>query len=334
MRAILRALAVVVGVVILGFVLTRALPGDPVALMVQTPGAGASEAEALRRNLGLDVGLWAQFWAYVHGLFIGDWGQSRVTGRPVLGDIAQRLPASLELALAGVVPAVLACLALGWGLALRPFGFVDRLARGIAALGAALPVFVSGLLLIQVFYGWLDWVPEPSGRLDGMVSAPPRVSGLYTIDAALAGQWGVLSQALGQMILPALTLSLFGLAGMVRVFRAAILQALQGAGARGARAMGLSKSQVLRLYVFPEALGPLIPVVLLTFGYMLGASVLVEKVFAWPGLGRYALEAVGGLDYAAVQGVLLVLALCHVALSLLADWLSVRLDPRVGRRNG
>lgn len=329
MNAVWQAVAVLSGIVLLGFVLTRVLPGDPLAVMVQTPGMSAEAMAQLRRDLGLEASIPEQFGRYLWGLVQGDWGVSRVTGQPVLQDIALRLPASLEVALAGFVPTVLGTLALGWALARRPGGIWDHVARALALLGVALPVFVCGLGLIFVFYVVLDWAPEPSGRLDPMLEAPPKVFGLYVLDALWAGDWPLLRAALAQLVLPGLTLTLFGVASLIRMFRAALLAALSGAGARGARALGLPQAVILRHYVFPEALGPVIPAALILFGYMLGASVLVEKTFAWPGIGRYALDALAALDYAAVQGVLLVLALVHLVLSLLAERLALWLDPRL-----
>jgi ABC-type dipeptide/oligopeptide/nickel transport system permease component len=329
MRAVGRAVAVLAGVIVLAFLLTRILPGDPAAVRGAVPGMTDQDIAALRAAEGLDRSVPVQFVDYVLGLARGDLGHSVVTGRPVAADIAARLPASLELALAGFLPALTVALALGLAAARRPGGGVDRTARVVVALGAALPVFVTGLLCIQVFYVWGGVVPEPSGRLDPWMEAPMPVTGVLVLDAALAGDGAAVRSALAHLVLPAATMALFAVAPMLRVFRAALLAALDGPGVVGARLAGVSERIVVRRYAMPEALGALIPVAAMTFGYMLGANVLVEKVFAWPGAGRYALDALMALDHAPVQGVMLVLALIHAGLSLGADLVARALDPRL-----
>jgi len=329
MRAVVRALAVLAGVVVLSFVLTRVLPGDPLSVLGATPGMGPEQIDALRVELGLDRSLVSQFFDYLGGLLHGDLGHSVVTGRPVAVEIRHRLPASVELALAGFVPALMVALGLGLASALRPDGWLDLAARGIVALGAALPVFVTGLLFIQVFYVGFGVVPEPSGRIDPWMRLPALVTGSVVVDAVLAEDWMAVRSALAHLVLPAVTMAVFALGPMLRVFRAAMMAALADPGVAGARLVGVSEHRLVARYAMPEALGALIPVAAMTFGYMLGANVLVEKVFAWPGAGRYALEALMALDHAPVQGVLLILAMIHAALSLGADLVSRMLDPRL-----
>lgn len=328
-----RALLAMAGVVVLSFAMTRLLPGDPVALLGAAPGMETAALQELRQQAGLDRPVLSQFLSYVHDLARGDLGHSVSTGNPVGAEIARRLPASLELALAGFVPALLLVLGIGLLIARAPGGHFDRLARGVVALGAALPVFVSGLLLIQLFYVQAGWVVAPIGRIDPLLAPPPSRSGMLVADALMAGDLVALRSVLAHLVLPATTIALFALVPMLRVFRAAVLAARVGPGVIGARAIGLPERVVLWRYLLPEALGPLIPVAGVTFGYMLGASVLVEKVFAWPGVGRYALDALAALDYPPVQGVMLVLAGLHVLLTLLADLLARWLDPRVARED-
>lgn len=334
MRALGRALAVLAGVVVLGFVLTRVLPGDPVAVLGATAGMTPQDLADLRAAEGLDRSLPRQFLDYVAGLARGDLGHSVVTGRPVAAEIAARLPASLELALAGFLPALALAVGLGLAAARWPGGLADRGARVMTALGAALPVFVTGLLLIQLFYVGVGVAPEPVGRLDPWTAAPPVVTGLMVPDAVLAGDGPAAWSALGHLVLPALTMALFAVAPMLRVFRAALLAAVVSPGAQGARLAGVAERRVLTRYAMPEALGALIPAAAMTFGYTLGANVLVEKVFAWPGAGRYALDAMMALDHAPVQGVMLVLALIHAGLGVAADVAARRLDPRLDTRQG
>ncbi|MFN3293060.1 MAG: ABC transporter permease [Gemmobacter sp.] len=334
MRAAGRALAVLVGVIVLAFVLTRILPGDRAAVLGAVPGMTPGDLADLRVSEGLDRSIPGQFLDYVTALAHGDLGVSVVTGRPVAEDIALRLPASLELAFAGFVPALLLAVGLGLAAVQQPGGHVDRLARGIAALGAAMPVFVTGLLLVQVFYVWVGVAPEPSGRLDPWMTAPEARTGMMVPDAVLAGDWQAVSSALAHLALPAATMAIFAMAPLLRVFRAAMLSALASPGVEGARLAGVARRRLVARYAMPEALAALLPVAALTFGYMLGANVLVEKVFAWPGVGRYALEGLMALDHAPVQGVMLVLALIHAAAALLAEILARTLDPRLGAASG
>lgn len=328
---LLHAIAVLLGVVCLSFALLRVLPVDPIAGLAPQPGMSAEDLAALRIATGLDQPLWLQFADYLGGLLRGDWGSSRSTGAPVLQVIVERLPASIELALLGFIPAVLLTLGLGLSAALNPDGWLDRFARVVASLGVALPVFVTGLLLIQIFYVEANWAVEPTGRLDPFLVAPAHVTGSLLIDALLARDPEVLRSAFAHITLPAAAMAFFALGPLLRVFRASMLAAMAGPGVQGARMLGLSPSVILTRYALPEALGPLISVGILTFGYMLGANVLVEKVFAWPGIGRLALEAMAVQDFNAVQGVMLALAVVVVSLSLVADALALWLDPRMLR---
>lgn len=334
MRALARAAAVLAGVAILSFWLTRALPGDPVAVLGAVPGMTEAGLEALRSAEGLDRPMVEQFAAHLWRLLQGDLGVSVVTGQPVLRELAQRLPASAELALAGFLPALGLAMMLGLAAVRRPGGAMDRAGRLVASVGAALPVFVTGLMLILGLYVGLDLIPEPSGRLDPWLSEPPRVTGMLSLDAALAGDWGALKSALAHLVAPAMAMALFAVAPMLRVFRAGLLAACDGAGVRGARAIGLPQRVVLWRYAVPEAMAALIPVAVMMLGYMLGANVLVETVFSWPGAGRWALEAMASLDHAPVQGMMLVLAAVHVGLSLVAGVLARALDPRLGPGDG
>jgi peptide/nickel transport system permease protein len=329
MRAAGRAIAVLAGVITVSFVLTRLVPGDPVAVLGAAPGMTPEALEALRVAAGLDRPLAVQFLMYVAALLQGDLGYSAVTGRPVATELAQRLPTSLELALAGFLPALGLAMGLGALAALRPNSLGDYLARVISGLGAALPVFVTGLLLIQLFYVGAGVAPEPSGRFDPWMTEPLMRTGSVVVDAALAGDWAVFRSALAHLALPAMTMAIFAVAPMLRVFRGAMITALAEPWVSAARHVGVSRRVVVWRYAMPQALGALIPVAAMTFGYMLGANVLVEKVFAWPGAGSYALSAMIALDHAPVQGLMLVLALVHALLSLCADLLARRLDPRL-----
>jgi peptide/nickel transport system permease protein len=322
------ALPTLVGVIIVTFALTRVLPGDTAAYFAG-PAATPQAIEQVRKQLGLDRPLTVQFVSYVKALAVGDLGSSLSTGQPVIKDIRSRLPASAELTLAGLVLAIGIAVPLGIVAAMREGSWVDHLCRVLATAGVSLPVFFSGLLLVYVFYYRLGWAPAPLGRLDVFYSAPATVTGFYLIDSLLAGDLDTFRAALAQLILPAATLGLFALAPIARITRASMLAALSSDFVRTARASGLSMRRVIVTYAFRNAMLPVVTTLGMVFSFLLGANVLVEKVFAWPGIGSYAVDALIKSDFAPVQGFVLAMAILYVALNLLIDILYGVIDPRV-----
>ncbi|MBV8662116.1 MAG: ABC transporter permease [Hyphomicrobiales bacterium] len=330
LRRGLGAAPTLAGVLVLGFLVTHWLPGDPAVLFASNPAVDAGAIAAIRAKLGLDLPLWRQFLIYVGAIAHGDLGQSVMTGQPVARDLARLLPASLELTLAAFALAIGLALPLGVAAALRPASLVDRLCRLVTTAGGALPTFVAGLVLIAVFYVWLGVAPEPIGRLDAFASAPPTITGFLTVDALLARDPATFAMAAAHLALPALTMALFALAPLARITRAAMIGALGQDFITAARANGLGWRTVVFTYAFRNAMLPIVTTLGLTFSYMLGANVLVEKVFAWPGVGSYALDALIGLDYAPVQGFMLLMAAIFVAVNLIADIAYAWIDPRAG----
>ena len=324
------ALAVpsLIGVVIVTFLLTRALPGDPAAYFAGP--AGTKEAiEQIRSRLGLDRPLPEQFVRYVKDLARGDMGTALTTGQPVAADIRARLPASAELTLLGLILSMLIAVPLGILAATRPNSLVDHACRVVATAGVSLPVFFTGLILVYAFYYILGWAPAPLGRLDVYFSAPNEVTGFYLIDSLIARDFEVFRAALKQLVLPALTLGIFSLAPIARMTRASMLAVLASDFVRTARASGLSPSTVVITYAFRNAMLPVVTTLGMVFSFLLGANVLVEKVFAWPGIGSYAVEALIASDFAPVQGFVLTMAVMYVALNLVIDILYGLIDPRV-----
>ncbi|WP_375169629.1 ABC transporter permease [Marinobacter sp.] len=326
---LLQAVPTVFGILVVCFILTRALPGDPAAYFAGDM-ADAASIEQVRQNLGLDDPMPVQFVTYVSDLVQGDLGTAISTGQPVTVELAKRLPASLELTLGALLLALVVAVPLGVLAATRPNSWVDHLCRFLVTAGVSLPTFFTGLALLYVFYYLLGWAPPPMGRLDMMFLPPESVTGFYTIDSLIAGDWALFKAALAQMALPLITLALFTLAPIARMTRAAMLQTLASDYVRTARAAGLSSSRVLVTYAFRNALLPVITTLGMVFSFVLGANVLVEKVFAWPGIGSFAVEALVVSDYAAVQGFVLSMALLFVALNLLIDVTYTLIDPRVG----
>ena len=328
-RRLMAALPSVIGVVIVTFLLTRALPGDPAAYFAG-PAATQEAIEQIRKSLGLDRSLPEQFLRYVGDLATGDLGQSLISGRPVIEEIGTRLPASLELTLVALLLSVSIAIPLGVWAATKPDSLIDHACRVLTTAGVSLPTFFSGLLLVYVLYYLLGWAPAPLGRLDVLYSPPPHITGLYLIDAAVAGDGELWLAAAKQLILPALTLAVFTLAPLARMTRGSMLSVLTSDFIRTARASGLSRGLVVYGYAFRNAMLPVVTVLGMVFSFLLGANVLVEKVFAWPGIGSYAIEALIASDYAPIQGFVLTMAVLYVALNLAIDILYVAIDPRLG----
>ena len=328
LKRLLAALPNLVGVVVVTFLLTRAIPGDPAAYFA---GASATTeaVEQIRRELGLDRPLLEQFFRYVADLARGDLGLSLTTGQPVLQELMARLPASLELVVLALLLACAVAIPLGVAAATRPGSWIDQLARLVTTAGVSLPTFFTGLLLAYVFYFLLGWAPSPLGRLDPMFSPPPTVTGLYLVDAALAGDRALWWAAAKQLVLPVLTMAIFVLAPIARMTRASMLAVLSSDFVRTARASGLSRGTVLVRYALRNALLPVVTTLGMVFGFMIGSSVVIEKVFGWPGVGSYAIDALTASDYAPVQGFVLAMGILFVLLNLLIDVLYVVIDPRV-----
>ncbi len=328
-RRLIATIPSLLGVIVLTFLLSHALPGDPAAYFAG-PAANTASIANVRRTLGLDRGLPEQFAGYVGDLLRGDLGRSLTTGQPVLTDLVERLPASLELSAFALIFAVGVAIPMGIGAAIRVNGPVDHTCRALVTICAAFPTFFVGLLLVYVFYFLLGWAPEPLGRLNEIAySPPPRVTGAYTIDALIAGDWAVFRAALQQLVLPAISLGLFALAPIARITRAAMLEALGSDFVRTARANGLPVGRIVFTYAFRNALLPINSVLGMVFSFLLGSNVLIEQVFGWQGVGAYAVSAVIASDYAAVQGFVLMMALLYVLLNLTVDVASTLIDPRV-----
>jgi peptide/nickel transport system permease protein len=328
LKRMMMAVPSLIGVVIVTFLLTRALPGDPAAYFAG-PAATTEAIQQIRVKLGLDQPLYIQFVRYVEDLAHGDLGNSLTTGQPVGQEIKTRLPASAELTLLGLIVSVLIAVPLGILAATRPNSLIDHTCRVIATAGVSLPVFFTGLILIYVFYYHLGWAPPPLGRLDIFYSPPPHVTGFYLIDSLIAGDGELFVAALKQLILPALTLAIFSLAPIARMTRASMLAVLSSDFVRTARASGLAPFTVVITYAFRNAMLPVITTLGMVFSFLLGANVLVEKVFAWPGIGSFAVEALIASDFAPLQGFVLTMAVMYVALNLLIDILYGVIDPRM-----
>ena len=317
-----------IGVVIVTFLLTRALPGDPAAYFAG-PAADKQAIEQIRVKLGLDKPLIVQFGRYVSDLAHGDLGNSLSTGQPVVTEIKNRLPASAELTLFGLILSIAIAVPLGILAAVKQGSWIDHTCRVVATAGVSLPVFFTGLLLVYVFYFKLGWSPAPLGRIDVFYSPPPQITGFYLIDSLRARNLESFRASLSQLLLPGFTLGIFSLAPITRMTRASMLAVLASNFVRTARASGLDNRTVIITYAFRNAMLPVVTTLGMVFSFLLGANVLVEKVFAWPGIGSYAVEALITSDFAPVQGFVLTMAILYVVLNLIIDLLYGVIDPRV-----
>jgi len=328
-RRLLSSAPVLFGVLVLTFLLMRVLPGDPAVFFASGPNAGQAEIEAVRKQMGLDRPIPEQLLRYLEDVGTGQLGRSMTTGQPVVKDLRERLPASLELTFAALLIALTLSIPLGILAALRPGSAIDHGVRLLCSLGVCVPTFVSGLLLIYVFYYLLGYAPDPTGRLDVFAASPPGITGFLIIDFALTGDGEGWRAAAAQLVLPAVTMALFVIAPLARITRASMLAVLGSDFIRTARSLGLSRTRIVVTYALRNAILPVLTIAGIVFSTMLGANVLVEKVFSWPGVASYALDALLSSDYAPVQGFVLLMAAIFVAVNLIVDLLYGLADPRV-----
>ncbi|MGV9772725.1 ABC transporter permease [Streptosporangium sp. NPDC003464] len=328
-RRVLTALLLAVGITLVTFVLTNMVPGDPVSANLGQRALGDPAIVAQwRAEHGLDKPLPQQYLLHLQGVLQGDLGTSQQSHRPVLDDLAESVPATLELAGAAILISLVAGVAFGVIAALRRDRLSDHVLRVISLIGISVPTFWLALTAFYVFFYRLQVTPG-SGRIDPGMSPPPQVTGLYTVDSALAGQWDVFSSAVGHLITPALVLALYTIGLLTRFTRSAVLEVLGQDYVRAARAKGLPPRVILFRYVLRSALVPIITVAGLAFGSLLSGTVLVEAIFAWPGVGQYAYKSATTLDLPAVMGVGLVVGGVYLVINLIVDVLYGVIDPRV-----
>jgi peptide/nickel transport system permease protein len=318
---------VLLGVSVLTFFIAHVVPGDPV-LVALGEHAREEQIVAYRHAYGLDRPVPVQYAVYLGRLTRGDLGISIRTRRPVADDLQEFLPATIELSSAAWLVALLLGIPAGILSAVFKDRTFDHLSRLGALIGASFPVFWLGLLLLGAFYYRLRWLPGP-GRLDMVISPPPLRTGLLLMDAVLAGDGEALRNALRHLVLPALTLGLFSTAVIARMTRSAMLEVLYQDYIRTARAKGLREWRVVALHALKNAMIPTLTIIGISFGSLLSGAVLTETIFAWPGLGRYATASAISLDFPAVMGVTLVVAVVYTQVNLVVDLIYARLDPRV-----
>jgi len=328
LRRLVLGLPTLFGVVVVSFSLTRLLPGDPAVYFAGAAPTPEAIAD-LRRTLLLDRPLPQQFAAYLGDLLHGDLGRSLVTGQPVLQDLSTRFPATLELTLTAIALALLIAIPLGVAGAMRKRSGIDHIARMVSTTALSMPSFFTGLLLVFVFYYLLGVAPAPLGRLAPMGFPPPERTGFMIVDAILSGDWAACRDAAAHLVLPALALAIAAVGPLTRVTRSAMLAVLSSDFIRAARAYDLPRWKLVYAYALRNAMLPVLTTAGVVFSFLISANVVVEKVFSWPGIGSYALEALVASDYAAVQGFVLAVATLYVLINIAIDILYGIVDVRV-----
>ena len=319
------------GVTLVAFALIRLIPGDPIEIMVGERRLDPAAHAALMQQLGLDQPLPVQYLRYLGGLLQGDLGNSLVTREPVAAEFAVLFPATLELAMTALLLALTGGLALGIAAALRRGSWFDQLVMGLATVGNSMPVFWWGLVLIMFFSVGLQWTPV-SGRVGIEFDVNP-VTGFMLIDSALSS-WrgeepGSFTSALLHLALPATVLGTIPMAVIARMTRSAMLEVLREDYMRTARAKGLSPTRVVLHHGFRNALIPVLTVLGMQVGSLLGGAVLTETIFSWPGIGKWLIDAIARRDYPVVQAGILVSALIFIGVNLVVDLLYGVVNPRM-----
>jgi peptide/nickel transport system permease protein len=328
----LRRLSLVIptllGVTIITFTLTYVLPGNP-AVVKAGPLVSPEVVKELEKEMGLDQPAWVQYGRYISGVLRGDLGQSASTGRPVLQDFRQRLPATLELTLASLLIALVIGIPLGVQSAVHRDTAIDHVGRIVGVAGVAMPTFWTGLLGLYFFFYLLGVAPPPLGRLGSGIEPPTAITGLYVVDSLLTGNWKALGSSLHQLMLPAFTLGLSVMAPIARMVRSTMLEILESDYIKAAWAAGIPRRRVIYGDALANALIPVITILGIVFGFLMAGNAVVESVFAWPGIGNYAITSLMTKDSGPIQSFVLFVAVLYVVVNFVIDMVYGLIDPRI-----
>jgi ABC-type dipeptide/oligopeptide/nickel transport system permease component len=328
-KRLLLLIPLLLGVTFVVFLLTRVvIEGNPVDRFVP-PMASAEEREKIASAHGLDQPVTTQYLTYIENLLRGDLGISFNTNRPVIEDLVRLFPATFELTTYAMLLGLIIGIPLGVIAGVKRDSWIDHLSRALSVAGVAMPVFWLSLLAIYfLFFQW-GLVPAPIGRIDPQVSPPPHVTGLYIVDSLIAREWGTLYGTARILFLPVVVLAFGAMAPIARMTRSGMVEALDSQYVMAARALGIPWRSIVLRYALKNALLPVITMTAVVYGFLLGGSVLVENIFAFPGLGRYAYNAISSSDYPAIQGFILYASTMYVLLFLITDIIYRILDPRI-----
>jgi peptide/nickel transport system permease protein len=329
LRRVLLAIPLVLGITVVAFLIANAIPADPInANLPQSALNNERLVAAFREKWGLDQPLHVQYLTYLGNLLRGDMGVSIRTGNAVLADLRQFLPATIELATMSIVVGMLLGITFGIVSAVWRNTPLDYLVRVFALIGVSFPVFLLALIGLSVLHGQLGWVAGP-GRLGFLVSRPPHVTGLFTVDSLLAGQWSTFRDAASHLVLPSLVLGSYVSGIIARITRSSLLEVLNTDYIRTARAKGQREVFIVLRHGLSNALIPVVTLLGVLYGNLLAGTVLTEAIFAWPGIGRYAYRASTSQDFPAIMGVSMLIALIYVVANFVVDTLYFFIDPRI-----
>jgi peptide/nickel transport system permease protein len=328
-RRLAALVLLLIGISAVTFILTQLVPSNAVATNLGEQAAGDPAAvAAFKAHYGLDKPLPVRYWLYVSNLAHGDFGESSLTHNPVRSDLSDFIPATAELGLYSIVIAAVFGIAFGVLAAMRRNRPTDHALRVVSLGGISMPTFWIALVALYLGFYKLGWFPG-ADRLDPGVTPPPGKTGLYSIDALLAGDWSLFGQAMHHLVLPALVLAAFNVSLLTRYTRSAVLEVSDNDYVRAARAKGLPERVVIRRYILRAALPSVVTVLGLVFANVLTGAVLVEKIFSWPGIGQYAYQAAVNLDVPAIAGVSLFVAVVYITVNFVVDVLYGVIDPRI-----
>lgn len=328
-RRFLLIIPLLLGITMVSFLIANAVPADPINVNLPQNALGDERlVEAFRRKWGLDKPPIEQYFTYLGNLLQGDLGASIRTRNPIAQDIRQFLPATIELATFSIIIGLMMGVGVGVISAIWKNTLIDYISRTLVVVGVSFPVFVLALIGLTVLHVQLSLVAGP-GRLDFIMRPPPHVTGLFTIDSALAGQWDKFHNAVSHLILPGLILGNYVAGIIARITRSSLLEVMNADYIRTARSKGMNERRVIIRHALPNAMIPVVTIIGVSYGNLLVGSVLIESIFAWPGIGRYVFRASTSQDFPAIMGVSLLIAFIYVMVNFIVDILYYFIDPRI-----
>lgn len=329
LRRILFSVPLVLGITVVAFLIANAVPADPINANLPQNALGNEQlVNAFREKWGLDEPLYIQYFVYLGNLLQGDMGESIKTRNPVADDLIQFLPATVELATFSILVGLLMGVGFGVVSAVWQNSFADYAVRFIALIGVSFPVFLLALIGLSVLHAQLGWTAGP-GRLGFLTPKPPHLTGLFTIDSLIAGQWSTFRDAVSHLVLPSLVLGSYVAGIITRITRSSLLDVLSSDYIRTARSKGQVEPLVVLRHGLSNALIPVVTLLGVLYGNLLAGAVLIEAIFAWPGIGRYAFRASTSQDFPAIMGVSMLIAFIYVVANFFVDFLYFFLDPRI-----
>lgn len=329
LRRLLFVIPLLLGITVVSFLIANAVPADPInANLPQNVLNNEEIVNSFREKWGLNKPPIEQYLTYISNLLRGDMGMSIKTRKPVADDIRQFLPATIELATVSIIVGLVMGVSFGVISAVRHNTLLDYFVRVFALVGVSFPVFVLALIGLTVLHAQLGWVAGP-GRLSFVAKAPPTVTGLFTVDSLLAGQWSTFTDAVSRLVLPSLILGSYVAGIIARITRSSLLEVLRLDYMRTARSKGMRESRVIWRHGLSNAMIPVVTIIGLSYGNLLAGAVLVESIFAWPGIGRYMFRASTSQDFPAIMGVSMLIAFIYVVVNFIVDILYYFLDPRI-----